>query len=109
MDLSLSVNELVRAVKKAAVEAVSAQKPMSMYLGEVISEQPLKIRIDQKLTLTTSQLILPKSLSNYKIEYKDGEKIKEYTVLNSLKKNDKVILLRCDGGQKFIVIDRTEV
>ena len=34
---------------------------------------------------------------------------KKYTVHYGLKAGEKVILLRCDGGQKFIVLDRVEV
>lgn len=33
---------------------------------------------------------------------------KKWTVHLALKKGEKVILLRCDGGQKYIVLDRVE-
>lgn len=41
----------------------------------------------------------------HKHEYKGRKKIKIY---NGLKKGEKVILLRVQGGQKFIVLDRLE-
>lgn len=34
---------------------------------------------------------------------------KKYTVHLGLKTGEKVILLRCDGGQNYIVLDRVEV
>ena len=33
---------------------------------------------------------------------------KKWRVHNALKTGEKVILLRCDGGQKYIVLDRWE-
>ena len=34
---------------------------------------------------------------------------KTYRVHNALKVGERVVLLRCDGGQKFIILDRVEV
>lgn len=33
---------------------------------------------------------------------------KKWRIHNALKKGEKVILLRCDGGQKYVVLDRWE-
>ncbi|WP_405761576.1 DUF2577 domain-containing protein [Anaerovibrio slackiae] len=129
--MSLDINTLVKAVKRAAVDAVMAQKPMAFCLGEVVSASPLKISVDQKMTLTAAQLILTNAVRDYVVymtvdhstdstsggsgdssfashSHKYTGK-KKYTVHLGLKKGEKVILLRCDGGQKFIVFDRVEV
>lgn len=50
--MSLDINQLVKAVKQAAVEAVQASGPMSVCFGTVTSASPLKIQVDQKKTLT---------------------------------------------------------
>ena len=42
----------VEVVKKAAVEAVEAGKPVNLLFGEVISASPLKIQVDQKAIYT---------------------------------------------------------
>lgn len=153
--MSLDINALVRTIKQAAVEAVEAKKPMAMCLGEVVSVSPLKITVDQKMTLTTAQLMLTNAVRDYTVymtvDHTTGSALgsidlahqhaysgatsgddtfsgntesaggvslshtrsyagkKKYTVHLGLKKGEKVILLRCDGGQQFIVLDRVEV
>ena len=49
--MSLDINELVRLVKRAAVEAVQAGAPMSGGYGYVTSTSPLEITVDQKKIL----------------------------------------------------------
>ena len=129
--MSLSLNTLVKAVKIAATDAIYAQKPMSMVLGKVAASNPLKISVDQKLTLTQEQLLLTDAVCDYEVEmtvdhntdYSAGGSgddafashchkysgIKKYTVHNGLKLGESVVLLRCDGGQRFIVLDRLRV
>ena len=60
--------ELVRAVKKAAAEAVKAEKPAQVCFGNVISTQPLKISVEQKLTLTAEQLVLTKAVTDHWVD-----------------------------------------
>ena len=43
--MSLDINELVRAVKQAAVDAVKADGPMAVSFGTVTSASPLKIQV----------------------------------------------------------------
>jgi hypothetical protein len=137
--LSLDINELVRAVKKAAVDAVNADGPFGMCFGTVTSVDPLKIMVDQKKTLTEAQLILTNNVRDFSVEmstiegtgksegphYTEEERggsgyaefashkhkyqgRKKWKFHFALKNGEKVILLRCDGGQKYIVLDRWE-
>ncbi len=124
------MNGFLESVKRAAVEAVDANKPFSFVLGTVTGAAPLKIRVDQKLELTGVQLILTNAVRDHTVQmtvdhntestaggsdaaafashshaYK-GTKL--YTVHNALKLGESVIMLRADGGQKFIVLDRVE-
>ena len=62
-----NTNDLLKAIKKAAMEAVNASDPADIRFGTVISESPLKIKIDQKLTLTESQLVLSRNVRDYEI------------------------------------------
>ena len=125
-------NELVETLKKAAVEAVEAKKPVNVYFGEVVSAAPLKINVEQKMVLGEKQLILSRNVTNFKTSITGGN-IKNYyytgsttdsgtapvspshvhavgkmeiTVHNGLVVGDEVILLRQQGGQKYIVVDR---
>ena len=66
--MSLDINELVRLVKRAAVEAVQAGAPMSGGYGYVTSTSPLEITVDQKKILTEAQLILTDAVRDYTVE-----------------------------------------
>ena len=125
-------NELVETLKRAAVEAMEAKKPVNVYFGEVVSAAPLKINVEQKMELGEKQLILSRNVTNFKTSITGGN-IKNYyytgsttdsgtapvspshvhavgkieiTVHNGLVVGDEVILIRQQGGQKFIVLDR---
>lgn len=101
--------EFLANVKRAAVEAVRAEKPFALMRGSVTSESPLKIQIDQKFELVASQLILTNAARDYSVELVDDEgAAKKYTVKLALKLGERVLLLRTNGGQKFIVLDRLE-
>ncbi len=152
--MSLDSNTIIKLIKRAALDAVMAQKPMAFCLGEVVSANPLKISVDQKMTLTAAQLLLTNAVRDYvvymTVDHSTGSALdsvdlthkhsysgttsgkesysgntgdagakglahshnytgkKKYTVHLGLKTGEKVILLRCDGGQKFIVFDRVE-
>lgn len=120
--------EFVRAMKKTAVEAVEATKPVYIHVGEVLSVSPLKISVDQKMILGESLLILSRNVTDFKTtitvnwstENKSGGSgdssfashnhgitgKKEITVHNGLVVGDAVLLFRKQGGQKFIVFDK---
>ena len=124
-------NELVDTLKRAAVEAVEAGKPVNVYFGEVVSASPLKINVEQKMILGEKQLILSRNVTDFSIMVTAGN-IKNYyytgdvksgtvpvspshvhavgtieiTVHNGLAVGDSVILIRQQEGQKFIVVDR---
>ena len=141
--MSLDTQRLVMMIKRAAVDAVNAKDPMSLKIGEVVSTSPLKISINQKITIPASQLFLSNAVRDYTVyETVDhtteialsnvnsnaadlsetSENVetvnlkhshayvgrKKFTVHLGLKTGEKVLLLRCDGGQKFIVLDRLE-
>lgn len=137
--MSLDSNELVRAVKRAAVEAVQAGNPMAVCFGTVVSAAPLQIQVDQKKTLTEAQLLLTNSVRDYTVDmtvdhrtesishghpvtdtYSGGGSAvpvdhdhpyrgrKSFRVHLGLKAGERVVLLRCDGGQKYLVLDRWE-
>lgn len=128
MNLLHDFNDLLRIIKKAAVEAVNASKPTAIVYGKVISISPLKINVEQKMTLTAAQLVLTRNVTDYKVymtvdhvtENKSGgsgdasfashnheyKGKKEFTVHNGLIVGDEVVMIQMQGGQKYIVIDR---
>lgn len=66
--MSLDANELVRAVKQAALDAVKAGRPMCHVQGTVETVSPLSIRIDQKRLIYEEQLILTDRVRDYTVE-----------------------------------------
>lgn len=111
--------DFLNAVKKAAIDAVEASKPMDFCFGKVVSISPLKVAVEQKLTLGSSQLLLTKNVRDYKVNITvnfDTEEavdhshkvsgVKSITIHNGLKIDDEVILLRKKGGQKYLIIDK---
>lgn len=97
---------LLQTIKQAAVEAVNASKPVNIVFGNVIADSPLKIILEQKITLDERFIILPQSMTRHaqKIII-DGEE-KEIIVDNSLTIGDMVALIKIQGGQRFIVIGK---
>lgn len=59
---------LVELIKKAAVDAVKESKPASILFGTVTSADPLKIMVDQKLTLEADHLILTNAVRDHEVE-----------------------------------------
>ena len=107
----LDAVELVKLMKKASLEATESAKPVQICFGQVLSISPLKINVEQKMSLTDSQFILCRNVTDFfttmEIEGIAGEK--KVTVKNALKVGEQVILLRQQGGQKYLVIDRMGV
>lgn len=114
--------DLIKQIKRIAMDAVAASKPADMAIGTVVSVNPLKIQIDQKLILTSAQLVLLRNVTDYRLSVTvdhiteiggDGHShsvagTKELLVHNALRKDETVMLMQTSGGQKYIVIDRVE-
>lgn len=58
--------ELTKAMKRAAVEAMNASKPVEVCFGKVTSTSPLKILVEQKLPLGEGQLVLCRNVTDHK-------------------------------------------
>lgn len=121
-------NDFLVLIKKSAVDAVNASKPTAIVYGKVISNSPLKINVEQKMTLTDAQLVLTRNVTDHKVfmtvdhvtENRSGGSgdasfashnhaytgKKEFTIHNGLIVGDEVIMIQMQGGQKYIVIDR---
>lgn len=105
----------VEVVKKAAVEAVEAGKPVNLLFGEVISASPLKIQVDQKAIYTEKMLVLTRNVTDYDVDVAVSHQTvtnilikgrKKFKVHNALVVGDWVLLARMQKGKKFVVLDR---
>lgn len=122
------MNELVQVIKQIAGEAVEAGKPTGITYGEVTSVAPLEIKIEQKLVLPAEFFKLTKAVTDHYVDITvnhvtenraggsgdpafashnhDYQGRKKILVHNGLHVGEEVILLRVQGGQRFIVLDR---
>ena len=121
--------ELVKLIKRISDDAHNATKPVEVCFGKVQSIAPLQILVDQKLLLEAEQLILSRDVTEYQIDITTlswltenrsgggGDAAfashnhdiigrKSIIVHNALIVGDEVILIREQGGQRYIVIDR---
>ncbi len=125
MEQFSAINE---SVKKLAIEVVESTNPVNVVYGKVVSISPLKINIDNKLILGNNQLVLTRNVTdfytdmtvNHLTENRSGGSgdsafsshnhgyvgRKTFLIHNSLIVGDEVLLLRVQGGQKYVVIDR---
>jgi hypothetical protein len=119
---------MIETIKMAAVEAVKASNPAAILFGTVKSISPLKINIEQRLTLDESHLVLTSLVSDFEVDMTvnhmtentsggSGDSSfashnhvitgkKTFQVHLGLQAGETVILLQVQGGQKYIVLDR---
>lgn len=123
------MHRFLETIKKAGMDAVEASQPADYCFGNVISVSPLKIQVEQKLTLTSAQLVLTRNVTDFDIfitvhnwstENKSGGGgdasfashnhqlvgKKGITVHNALVVGDQVVLMKKKGGQQYLVLDR---
>lgn len=120
--MRIITGELINALKKISVEANEASDPVRIMFGIVTKTNPLTIMADQRLIIDKSKLILCSSVVERSVEETFNmytENTYSYTLHNhsitgkknvvlnfGLKEGEKVILLRMQGGQSFLVLDR---
>lgn len=108
-------------IQQIVLNITNSMKLTDYVYGEVTSIEPLKIKVDQKLELTSSIIILTSSVIEKKINishthgYSEGTTnaespdLSEFVIVEGLIVGDKVIMLRVENGQKFIVLSKLVV
>ncbi|MFB6364240.1 DUF2577 domain-containing protein [Paenibacillus elgii] len=104
---------LLATIKRAALDAVEAEKPVYILFGKVLKKNPLEVFVDQRFTLTEDFLVMPEQLTELKIDLRHthpgggSEALAEPIVVRrGLEEGDKVILARMQGGLNYLIIDR---
>ena len=118
-----SAVDLVQAMKKATLGAVEQAGPVGVVFGTVVSTTPLAVQVDQKLTIGAAQLVcsaLTREFSvsmtvEHQTEENDGglpphthpyTGTKLFAVHLGLKKGERVVMLREQGGQRYFILDK---
>jgi hypothetical protein len=101
---------MINIIKQASVGAVGAQNPVNISFGEIIKDNPIEVKIDQKLILPKEFFIIPESLTRYEIDlthnHGGGSALSKVVIREGLNKGDKVLLLRVQGGEQYIILDK---
>ena len=80
---------MFNAMKQIAENVFEARRPADWCYGKVISLDPFQVQIDQKLPLKKEFLAIRTGMST-----------------SSFKVGDKLILLRKQGGQEYLILDK---
>lgn len=76
-------------IKRAGLGAVEAGYPVSVLFGTVVTPSPLTVELNQQLVLTDDFFVLPEGVASKHLEA-----------------GDRLLLLRMQGGQSYVVLDR---
>lgn len=94
---------LMEVIKKAAMETVENGKPSGVYFGKVVSLDPFTVNISQNLPLKENVLTLGKHITDFSAGFSVPRKM-----WNGLCEGDELILIREQGGQRYIIVDWTK-
>ena len=115
----LNSHDFYNAIKVAAINAVEASHPSDFIFGKVTSVSPIKISVEQKMILTSAQLVLTRNVTDYTVDVSidwNTDDVNDHnhkvvgvnkiTIHNGLKIGDEVVLLKKKGGQKYLILDK---
>lgn len=74
-------------IKSSILHTIQSLKFVETYIGEVIEEEPIKIKIDDKIFITEDEIIRTSKFSGI------------------IKNGTKLFIISETGGQKFFLID----
>ncbi|MGG1960730.1 DUF2577 family protein [Bacillus pumilus] len=86
--------KLSEAIKRLDVNAVDAQSPTDLILGDVVSVSPLSVRLNEN-----DKLIIPEELLIWPARLDEGED-------DELEEGDSIMVLAMSGGQTFYILDK---
>lgn len=111
-----NIGKLANVIKSAGVGAVRAGSPVEITFGVVSNKSPLEVTVDQRFSLDEDFLIVPESLTEYKIpvnhthDYSGGTTgpalTEDLVIRRGLDVDDVVILFRMQGGNQYLIFDR---
>ena len=97
---------LIDIMKRASMDAMDNKQMCDLRFGTVTSVTPLKVQITNQFTIPEKLLIVPRHLTNYKVEMLIDGVSRSVEVKNALVSGDKVALIRKTGGQSYYILDR---
>lgn len=107
---------MLNAIRQAALTAMETAAPVAVMLGTVTKNDPLEVNVDQRFTIDADFLLVPESLTRLELDLhhthaasggSTGAALTEPVVIRpGLVTGDRVALLRVQGGQKYLILDK---
>lgn len=122
------MHRFLELMKQSSMQAYHSSGPADIVTGKVLSVSPLEVRLDAKRTLTEEFLVLTSEVRDYEVDVtfdfstraaSGGDGYAAFashshgivgttriTIHNGLKVGDDVIMIKAQGSQKYVVLDK---
>lgn len=105
------MDNLLKVIKSMTDTQIKAIDFSEYAVGTVVSENPLRIKISDRITIEEDMILLTEQVLEKKINLKHKHEgvfslQTKITIQEGLKKSDRVHLIRVSKGQQFIVISK---
>lgn len=94
---------LVELMRQTARRSIEREDLCDLCSGVVEAAEPLRIRVDERLTLPARFLLLSPLCREKRVIMRGGE---EVLLWRGLRAGDGVYMLRCQDGQKYLCLMR---
>jgi len=112
----MSANRFIDLIKTIEKDSRSREQGFAIMYGTVVSADPLQIKVDNRFYLDEESLILTTNVIEKKISLShthtyasgttDAALESDITIIEALSVSEKVMLLRIEDGQRFVILDR---
>lgn len=93
---------MIDIIKTAAQQGIESGNPVNVLEGTITKSNPLEVFVEQRFTLTADFLMVTESLQELNITIAG----QSYCIRQGLQNGDTVLMLRKQGGQQYVVLDR---
>ncbi len=101
------LSELIGVIQQIVQNTIRAMKPTDKATGTVLSVNPLSIQTDIHMQPLPAAAVVLTDAVKEKIAPVQGKDGGSVVISEGLKPGDRVLMLRVQGGQQYIVLSRT--
>lgn len=103
--------QIYNDVKDIVLDVIGAYNPTDVVIGTLLSLSPVKVEVDGNSELyPSSSFLIPDSMNGKEIPAifsdEEGEHNGTLKIEPQLKEGDVVIMLKCQQGQKLLIMDK---
>ncbi len=98
--------KMLSLIKDIAKDDYKASNPIEIKYGVVSDAENLDISLSSQMTLNKRMLLLTDNVRDYEVDVEIDGNHRKMKVYNGLKYGDRVVLIRFEAGQKYLVVSR---